>query len=155
MNLSEARELLATDPRRIDALVAEKVMGFERFRYESPDAHGATYSGEVLLPPGREWDQIIADYSPKIGPIPLGYWVKARYTSSWDAMQEVIERITQRSGCPGFEIIFWRPDEKPWLAAAKFGAKNYPDDDWGEAEADTAPEAVALAALLAVGAIEP
>jgi hypothetical protein len=70
------------------------------------------------------------------------------YSTEIGAAWEVVERLLRRH--PGFELTYWDDSPRPWAAA--FGARNYPDDAWGDGRGRTAAEAICRAALAACGA---
>ena len=131
--------------RELDALVAGKVMGWTCVRTESgwdngPDpVTGGPQIGWYGQPPGEEWEgnsgQIIEEYSTDIA-------------TAW----KVVEVLAKK----GYALALQAPDSvdmnecyrrfKRWTA--DFSQMEYPST---EAEADTAPLAICLAALNAVG----
>jgi hypothetical protein len=128
-------EFLELPARERDALVAEKVMGLpigacRNLYWDTTDQSKSPWTN------GRQAKHIL------------------RYTTTWEGMGMVVEKMRELKGAP-FSAVYWRPDE-PHGWAAEFGGNKHahPDDLWGEAEADTAPLAVALAALKALGVVE-
>lgn len=111
------------DLRRLDALVAEKVMG---------------WSFQTLRT-GDYWVRSNGDRT-----IWAGHWAP---TTSWDHAGQVVERMRELEF--GFELHRWNTEGMRHPYEAKF----YPDA-FGEfvAEADSAPLAIVLAALRALGA---
>ena len=80
--------------RKMDALVAERVMGFRREVDDTSDYNGVRHGNEVLIPPGETLDSL-RDMLPRKGEIPFGYFVTARYSTDIAAAWQVVERITQ------------------------------------------------------------
>ncbi|GMV06738.1 MAG: hypothetical protein AMXMBFR53_30130 [Gemmatimonadota bacterium] len=138
----------AMNPRERDAYVAEKVMGWEvthRGRRVRPgvdraDPHVGGVPREVRgftgLADAREW------IGHKCG----------RYTTTPEGMMAVVEKMADEGW---FASVVYRlhevPDRVVWDVALREIV-----EPWGTATAwaDTAPEAVALAALTALGHME-
>lgn len=121
--------------RELDALVAEKVMGFVRVADDTSDYHGVRHGTEVLLPPGETLHSL-REWLPRSGPIAFGYFVTQRYSTDIAAAWQVVERMRN----PDFRLN--------------------KDGDWGcsfggelrfVGLAPTAPLAICRAALKAVG----
>jgi hypothetical protein len=116
--------------RRIDALVAEHVMGWHF------DGHNWSF-------PDGEWQA--CECSEPNGP--------SGFTTSWDAAGQVVERMRER----GFNWkivsgIDFRPLRSVWrVETDNWDIGSTPSDRNGGAFADTLPLAVCLAALRACG----
>lgn len=130
-----------TAGRELDALVAERIFGYRRESYSSRDYDGVLHEGEVLMPPGTTWRDVM-DYFPKRGPIPRLYWVSDEYTKSFSGAFAVENAMRQR----GWSLTLWYVRETDdWHA--NFAT----DGDGGTgAEADSAPLAICRAALAAL-----
>lgn len=121
----------ALSARERDAVVAEKVMGWVLMkgdrRYGSP--HGNVKGGLAGIP------------TSLIHP----------YTTSWDAMREVVEKMREKSDGHFTLLAFttnWRAKfDTPWQW------DTCPGQFLSFVEATTAPEAVCIAALTALGEI--
>lgn len=80
INLTREQILAEPAGRRLDAWVAEYVMGFRR-ETVNPDGNGEHGGTDVLVPPGIDHSQF--NYPPK-GRIALGYFVP-RYSAAIEA----------------------------------------------------------------------
>jgi len=119
----------ALDPREKDALVAEKVMGFEK--RDCISRIDGDYLGWLWFQDGKERGSDEAKCN----------W----FTTSWDAMREVVEKMQE--DCDVF-LEFW--GDREWTVA------NHPvgfRDAGYVVTAATLPEAVCIAALTALGHI--
>lgn len=97
---------------KIDALVAEHVMGFRRETISSPDYDGKKEPHEVLLPPGVTVDEALRGY-PSRGTVPLMFFVRGQYnrgmyTRDGNAAMEVFVAMKDRDP-------LLRPDGKMWM----------------------------------------
>lgn len=84
----EAREA----GRELDALVAERVMGYRRVADTTRDYDGVQHGGEFLVPPTIADDQL-HNYLPPFGGIPFDYFVGARYSARIIDAWQVVERM--------------------------------------------------------------
>jgi hypothetical protein len=128
---------------QINALVAEKIMGWERWTCDDLKSKEA-----FLQPPGTEfvtgtWYKVdvdipLRDYS--IGTV-------KEYSTNIKAAWEVVEKLAQM----GYDVkinrlIHWNTDYECLI-----GKDNWVDMDYKYVGSDTAPMAICLAALKAVG----
>jgi len=122
----------ALSAREKDALVAEKVMGWVRYKPKS-------------LPP--EW--VIPDTNTRglVGTV-VRFADVWRPTTSWDAVREVVEKMLDR-GYRTLHISHGAPHDL-WYCSF-FKSK---DEKGAAVEAATAPEAVCIAALTSFGHME-
>jgi hypothetical protein len=127
--------------REIDTLVAEHIFGYRREK--SPkDIHG-NYGGEdILVPPTVDHKTY---HDPPKGRIALTYFVK-NYSADIAAAWEVVERLW-----PDVEYMNLERYGKNWCFHVHYTAHL---DDCYQGIADTAPMAIALAALKAKGVTE-
>ena len=115
-------------PRERDAAYA-KATGWKRVRVlgGEPDE----YVGEPPDHPGED------------------NWIVPRFTTSWDAMRECVERLRGEFGCIELVVGEDEPDDPNsascWIGVGEGVAKAY---------APTLPEAVCVAALVALGHME-
>lgn len=136
-------ELLAG--RELDALIAEKVMGWKRIPVP-PDANGH-FAGEALMqtdpPPNFRWNPL--------GKIPFDTWVP-HFSTDIAAAWQVVEKLVAEGYCPA--LLY--DDEGHWglffdgVSQAEAQPESYvvfTTPAW----ADTAPLAICLAALKAKG----
>lgn len=145
--------------REMDLLIAEQVIGFVRVVDDTYDYHRVQHRTEVLLPPRRTLREF-QDLLPRSGPIPLGYFVSARYSVEMDAALQVVTALRPRfrpEAAHGFALLHClsRPVPPPvgrhgapvaryeWEWCATFALAG------GDvaACADTAPLAICRAAL--------
>ena len=101
----------------------------------------------------REKDAVVAEKVVGWPPMPVGVpgvGYRPRYTESWDAMREVVEKMVSLDygvaldggSYDGTGVFGWE------CAFCPHGEEAFPD------EAPTAPEAVCIAALAALGHME-
>lgn len=115
--------------RALDRLVSEKVMGIPVAMTFGPDHPfiAAGTPGKVVVP---------------------------RYSTDIRAAWLVVEKIEQISGCYveiGWCNAAYGPEKHAWCFVAEYGNEGR---QIGEAFEDTAPHAICLASLRAVGALE-
>jgi len=124
--------------REMDALIAEKVMGFRREK--TPPDYNGEYGGEdILVPISIDHENFI--YPPK-GKIALTYFVP-NYSTDIATAWSVAEKM--------HSLSVYRENNQWW----SWFFDGYNDDKiiYGKASADTAPEAICRAALMAVGSV--
>lgn len=136
--------------RELDALVAEKVMGFKRFN-QPPDYDG-NYGGEpVLFPPGVVPEKSGWQWPPK-GRVSMTSLTPRYSTSIADAWQ-VVEKLRKEMCC----LKFYSDHDYIWEC---YGIKDDDDEDHNNlcivtykiyAQSESLPHAICLAALKAVG----
>jgi hypothetical protein len=122
--------------RELDALVAEKVMGLEWAAFYTSSAYGAWYSKTNLGPRTKEKGQLPR---PDFDSLPA-------YSNDISAAWEVVEKIAP--ACDG-EFRLERDESGQWECEIGYHVADacYPRIAKGE----TAPHAICLAALKAVG----
>ena len=131
-------EILALQPgRELDAIVAEKVMGFSRKK--SPrDINGEFDGLDILVPTGIDHSKF--NYPPK-GEIALTYFVPTysmELTQAWKVFCKFgYQAEVKYSGTDWYCNIMWGFNER--------GVGR-----WYCAEGRTAPEAICKAAILAI-----
>jgi hypothetical protein len=137
-----------TEDRYLDALVAEKIMGWKRMDRK----YSTLQQTRTLL--------VLPNATKK----PYGYtyrihtngvWIPNQmpcYSTDISAAWTVVERMKRASVGPGFSLVWWPADGPDEAWCASFGTNNYPDrgEHVVEAVAPTAPLAICQAALKAV-----
>lgn len=137
--------------RELDALVAEKVMGFvwrrnKTERSDYPDHKNYPKGADFLVPPGEQlgFGRKRADGFRLSGD--TYHWVP-RYSTRIDAAWDVVEKMNCHL------VLSVDPkDIKPRYAVVYVGGRKKRD---GDAQAETMPRAICLAALAALGVEVP
>mgnify|MGYP001571535769 CR=1 FL=1 len=116
--------------RELDALVAEKVMGWKHY---APAAVQEVWYPPNLHPSNNVLGHSIPHYSTDIA-------------VAWQVVEHLKNKLHLQV------ILHWAGDECPkWLCNLRAdGYRSFQDQEW-QVEADTAPLAICLAALKAVG----
>ena len=127
--------------RELDALVAERVMGFVRVTDDTSDYNHVRHGNEVLLPPGATLHSL-QEWLPRKGQIPFGYFVTQRYSTDIAAAWRVWS-LPQHKG--------WLLEQGGDCQTVYEGWRDMEDGIW-LASADTAPLAICRAALKALEA---
>lgn len=128
--------------REMDALVAERVMGFRREVDDTFDYNGVRHGNEVLVPQGETLDSL-RDMLPRKGEIPFGYFVTARYSADIAAAWLAVESLNERR--IGVYRL-WQVMRNVWVCELMVDGGNIV-----KAHASAAPLAICRAALKAVG----
>lgn len=136
---------VVTDPRALDALLAEHLFGLKNVSYRM-DPCGAAITGgpekELFHGPRRGGDLLLDAIGPP------GTLVH-RYSSSWEGLGLVVEAMRAK-GHIWFNL---KTGDERWVGgrcAASFDPDSRDDDDAWSSD-DSPPMAVALAALRALG----
>jgi hypothetical protein len=123
--------------RELDALVAEKVMGWQRITGPKTDYDGPCEYGDVLIPPTISEDEAFRMMPPK-GAIPFYYFVNRNWSTNisdaWQVQEKSIA-CTMFRDTDGYEVDLVYKRSQGWIRGV----------------AETAPLAICLAALKAVG----
>ncbi len=135
------------DDRELDALIAEKVMGFHRVVDDTKDADGVRYGNDVLLPPGETLESL-EFFLPRKGPMALTYFVHARYSTNAAAALLVIANMRKRGF--GFSCTDLTLDSGQEWWSCHFDDITPPGNTSYSAQGKSFPEAVCLAARKAV-----
>ena len=132
--------------RELDALVAERVMGWHREVDATYDYDHVQHGNEVLLPPG-ETLYSLREMLPRKGIIPFAYFVSERYSTEVAAAWRVVQRM---------RLLGYRATVQTWVNSADVIVLFYkpedtynPDRHVGVTD-DTAPLAICRAALAAL-----
>jgi hypothetical protein len=129
-------EILAMVPgRELDALVAEKVLGYWWSDGPKHDYDGPCEWERILIPPNFTEKDLKSWVFPPKGKIAKTYFITDKYSTDIAAAWKVVEKL--KSGKPIYMRIFWQDNY-----GAAFGNPST------SVFANTAPEAICKAALL-------
>jgi len=156
MTEREFLDLWKEDPRKADALVAEKVMGLGPPTHEAiwkyvdtpGDGYGQYCGWWCVECHGQEMPPMVRACEP--GPATHHNYSVPPYTTTWDGMGKVVEKMRDEGWMfclddLGFDGEKWR---------ARFDADREVNDKWGTGDDDVPFLAVAIAAGKALGWIE-
>lgn len=127
--------------RELDALIAEKVMGWEWYSKEKLNELGYNTNKNLLLPSnigqadGNGWCAIESHISP--------------YSTDISAAWEVVEKFSRKNGRSGGGPIINISHDGNWHC--DFGGGDGTLGSGAVAQSETAPHAICLAALKACG----
>lgn len=142
-------QLKAMPDRELDAVVAKVVMGWKWLHVESKDYDGKLEPHDVLVPAEWSLDDVLRMYPPR-GILARTAFVASRYSTDIAAAWEVVKRITPRAA----QVDVWaRRGGKYACYVHGVDGELWKEGDFADdvfVEADTAPRAISINAVLAV-----
>jgi hypothetical protein len=131
----QTNEVKHTAGRELDALIAEKVMGWTRYPAGMHPTDNRTISGVLYCPPYYPYDAGSANVVP---------YYSTNISEAWEVVTKLAERglwmtmLTPFNAADGFHVAYTPHGEAQWQAGL------------GTVIADTAPLAICRAALKAL-----
>lgn len=133
-------------PRERDAWIAEVLFGWYRIKGPKTDYDGLCEYGDVLIPPEITSEEEAFRLMPPKGSIPFDYFVNRKWSTDISEAWKVVEKMLETHWV---DIYSGKGSKLVKTYECRMGKYGVPSATHS-ADADTAPEAICKAALLAV-----